>query len=269
MAVRIRLDLLLVERGLAESRSRARALILAGRVFSEESRLEKPGVMLDPEIPLAVRGSRRYVSRSAAKLEAALLAFAVEPAGRSAIDVGASTGGFTQVLLEAGVARVLAIDVGHGQLDWSLRQDPRVQVMDGVNARYLQPLSLPFVPDLAVVDVSFISLELVLPAVVDCLGSGGEIVTLIKPQFEVGRGQVGKGGIVRDRALHRTVLEGFAEAAHRANRGLVGIVAASLTGAGGNQEFLAHLRPGQPALSPSAIAVEIDRALLPTVGGDS
>ena len=187
---RERLDVLVVDRGLAANRTRARALIMAGRVRSGGQRLDKPGARFPADTPIELDPGPRYVSRGAHKLEAALAEFGIDPSGRLALDIGASTGGFTQVLLERGAERVIALDVGRGQLDWSLRNDPRVTMMEGVNARHLAPTDLPFSPGLVVMDVSFISITRILPAVRHCLASRGEVVTLVKPHFEAGRGKV-------------------------------------------------------------------------------
>ncbi len=252
MPRRERLDLVLVERGLASSRNRAQALVLAGRVLSQGTRLDKPGQRVPAEIPLEVSQGPRFVGRGAIKLAAALETFAITVAGRDALDVGASTGGFTQVLLLAGARRVVALDVGRGQLDWSLRQDDRVHVVEGVNARRLTPALLPWAPSLAAVDVSFISLRLVLPAVVECLAQGGELVALVKPQFEVGRRQVGRGGIVRDRSLHAGVLGSLYEFATARGWGVANACAAALRGAEGNQEYLMHLLPAASGMGREA-----------------
>jgi 23S rRNA (cytidine1920-2'-O)/16S rRNA (cytidine1409-2'-O)-methyltransferase len=243
-----RLDRLLVERGLAPTRARAQALILAGRVLSGEERLDKPGALHAPDVPLEVREGRRFVGRGALKLEAALGWFAVDPTGRDCIDVGASTGGFTQVLLLAGARRVIALDVGRGQLDWGLRNDERVIALEGINARHLEDVPLPFRPSLATIDVAFISLELVLPPVVAILDTGSprDVVALVKPQFEVGRGRVGRGGIVRDPALHREVLERALAFVERNDWCARGLAASPIAGADGNREFLLHLRPERP-----------------------
>ena len=237
-----RVDQLLVERGLAPTRTRAQALVLAGRVHTGETRIEKPGSRLPADAPLALSAGRAFVSRGGVKLEAALSRFAVEAAGRDALDVGASTGGFTEALLRAGARRVIALDVGHGQLDATLRSDPRVVPLEGRNARQLRAEDLPFRPSLATVDVSFISLALVLPPVAACLEGAGELVALVKPQFEVGRGQVGRGGIVRDAALHREVLLRVAVGARSIDLAVCGLMASPLRGASGNREFLLHLR---------------------------
>ena len=223
-----RLDRLLVERGLAPTRARAQALILAGRVLSGEERLDKPGALHPPDVPLEVREGRRFVGRGALKLEAALGSFAVDPSGRDCIDVGASTGGFTQVLLLAGARRVIALE--------------------GINARHLEDVPLPFRPSLATIDVAFISLELVLPPVAAILdpGAPGDVVALVKPQFEVGRGRVGRGGIVREPALHREVLERALAFVERRGWCARGLAASPIAGADGNREFLLHLRPDRP-----------------------
>jgi len=259
-----RLDRILVDRGLAPTRSQAQALILAGRVRSQTGRLVKPGERHPDDIALAVEAGRRFVSRGGYKLEAALAVFDIPASGRDAIDVGASTGGFTQVLLEAGARRVIALDVGRGQLDWSLRTDPRVFALEGINARHLGPLDLPFRPSLAVVDVAFISLELVLPPTVEALDATGrrDVVALVKPQFEVGRGRVGAGGIVRDPALHREVLVRVARFAVERHWQVAGMMASPIAGAEGNREFLAHLRPDLPP----AARVELDRAVESALG---
>jgi 23S rRNA (cytidine1920-2'-O)/16S rRNA (cytidine1409-2'-O)-methyltransferase len=256
-----RLDAVLVARGLVPSRTRAQALILAGRVSCEGQRLDKPGLRVALDAPLEVRPGRQFVGRGALKLAGALDCFDVNPAGRVALDVGASTGGFTQVLLERGARRVLALDVGKGQLDWSLRRDPRVSVLEGVNARHLEPARLPETPGLATIDVSFISTRLVLPAVVRCLAPGGEVVTLIKPQFEAGRGRVGKGGVVRDPALHREVVERAMSFADEQGWALRGVCASPLPGAEGNREFFLHLQPQGIALGAAERARALTAAL--------
>ena len=247
---RQRLDRILVARGLAENGARARALILAGRVRSEGRLLDKAGTRVPADIALTVAEGRRFVGRGAHKLLGALQAFRIEPAGVATLDVGASTGGFTQVLLEAGAAHVVALDVGKGQLDWELRRDSRVTPLEGINARHLTADGLPYRPTLAVIDVSFISLELVLPAVARVLAEDGEIVALVKPQFEVGRGKVGRGGIVREAALHREVLERLAEWCAGRGWTVAGVCRSPLAGADGNQEFFLHILPGGGAAAP-------------------
>lgn len=248
-----RLDLLLVERELAESRQQAQRLIMAGQVTVDGGVVDKPGTRVPVSAEVEVAGALPYVSRGGYKLAAALDAFALEVEGLIAADIGASTGGFTDCLLQRGAARVYAIDVGYGQLAWKLRQDPRVVVMDRVNARYLE--RLPEAVDLATVDVSFISLRLVLPALVGWLGPAGQIVALVKPQFEAGREQVGKGGVVRDPAVHRAVLLEILCWAAGHGLGLMGLIRSPLTGPAGNVEFLAHWVPGKET------AVEIESAV--------
>jgi 23S rRNA (cytidine1920-2'-O)/16S rRNA (cytidine1409-2'-O)-methyltransferase len=251
-ARRVRVDVLLVERGHAPTREKAQALLLAGLVTSDGVRIDKPGKLISCEAPLQVAEGRRFVGRGAAKLGPALARFSIAVSGRDAIDVGASTGGFTQVLLSAGATRVIAVDVGHGQLDWSLRNDARVVLFEGVNARYLEPDMLPFRPSLATIDVSFISLRQVLEPTCACLAPGADIVALVKPQFEVGRGLVGKGGVVRDPLLWDHVLADLVDFAVERRLGPAGIARSSLPGASGNIEFFLHLRPAaEPSAKPA------------------
>ena len=249
-----RLDVLLVDRGLAESRSKAQRLIMAGQVRSGDRLLDKPGMRVPVNIEIVVQEKLPFVSRGGLKLQAALAAFDVPLAGVVSADVGASTGGFTDCLLQHGVARVYAIDVGRGQLAWELRTDPRVVVMERTNARYLTALPEPI--DLATVDVSFISLRLVLPAVMGWLRPDGHIIPLIKPQFEAGRHQVGKGGVVRDEVVHRQALRSVLGWAADHGLYLQGLIRSPLTGPAGNVEFLAHLtrEPEQPLEVEAAIA---------------
>jgi 23S rRNA (cytidine1920-2'-O)/16S rRNA (cytidine1409-2'-O)-methyltransferase len=240
-----RLDVLLVERGLAPSRERAQALILAGQVRAGDRQGLKPGTTVPADTALVVLGADHpYVGRGGLKLAHALDTFGIAVAGRTALDVGASTGGFTDVLLQRGARHVIALDVGHNQLDWTLRQDARVTVREGVNARSLQPAMLPGPVDLVTIDVSFISLALVLPVVPPLLAEGADVVALVKPQFEAGRSEVGRGGIVRDPAVHHRVLAAVSDRA--AAVGLVTVASAPspVTGAAGNREFLMHLRAG-------------------------
>jgi len=239
-AKKIRLDQLLVERGLAESRAKAQALILAGKVFSGERRLDKAGASLDPDTAIAVRGAPHpWVSRGALKLVAGLDHFAVDVTDKVALDVGSSTGGFTEVLLARGAAKVYAVDVGRGQLAWSLRNDPRVVVMEGVNARHLTTDDLAEAPQIIVCDASFIGLEVVLPAVLKLATPDAVLVALIKPQFEVGKGRVGKGGIVRDPALHTEVCERIRDWLSGAmGWHVLGITDSPISGQDGNKEFL-------------------------------
>ena len=240
MATRVRLDQLLLARGLAESRARAQALLLAGVVFSGERRLDKPGTLVADDLPLEVRDrSLPWVSRGGLKLAKGLEAFGIDPAGLVAIDVGASTGGFTDVLLHGGAARVHAVDVGYGQLAEKLRHDPRVAVHERVNARSLGPAEVPVPVDLVVCDASFISLRLVLPAALALTKPAARLVALIKPQFEVGKGEVGKGGVVRDPAAHDRVCREIAEwLGSLPGWSVDGIVESPITGPAGNREFL-------------------------------
>ena len=238
-----RLDVLLVRRGLCASREKAQRLIMAGQVFSGGTRLEKASQALAEDAPLEVREGERYVGRGGLKLEHALRHFAVDPSGMVCLDVGASTGGFTDCLLQNGAAKVYALDVGHGQLDWKIRNDPRVVVMEHCNARHLQPGDLPEKASLAVADVSFISLTLVLPPVTAVLTDGGMILALIKPQFELSREEVGRGGVVRDAVAHARAVEKIR--AFVAERGWQwgGVTDSPITGADGNREFLCLIRP--------------------------
>ena len=240
---RERIDKLLVERGLAESRTKAQALVMAGVVLVNEQRVAKPSdqIAIDAQIRVkhADDPASRYVGRGGLKLEAALREFQINVNGWICLDVGASTGGFTDCLLQNGARKVFAIDVGHNQIDWRLRNDPRVEVREGVNARYLQPNDFPETIDLAVIDVSFISATKVLPALVPLLREGGSIVTLIKPQFEVGRGEVGGGGIVRDAAKRAQAIETVNNAAVELGVRIGGVIESPIQGAEGNVEFLA------------------------------
>ncbi|MDE3153531.1 MAG: TlyA family RNA methyltransferase [Acidobacteriota bacterium] len=241
--LRQRLDAAVVERGLAASRERARALILAGQVTVDGVVVSKAGTGVAPDAVLAVaQPDHPWVGRGGVKLAHALDAFAVPVAGRRALDVGASTGGFTDVLLQRGAAHVVALDVGRGQLDWRLRTDPRVTVVEGRNARTLAPGDLPGPVDLVTVDVSFISLRLVLPALVPLLAPDADLVALVKPQFEAGREAVGKGGLVRDPRVHEQVLADVTRAAEAAGLRRVAMTPSPITGATGNREFFLHLK---------------------------
>lgn len=234
-----RADQLLVEQGLAESRERAQALIIAGYVTANGQKVQKPGQNLVEDVALELTGRLRYVSRGGLKLEAALTHFTIDVTGKICIDVGSSTGGFTDCLLQHGAARVYAFDAGSGQLDWKLRNDPRVVVREGVNARYLQPSDVDEPADFAVCDVSFISVTMIIPAILPLLRIPRAMVILIKPQFEVGRAQVGKGGIVRDPALHAEVCTRIKAAV--SSLGLkTDIVESPILGAEGNREFLLY-----------------------------
>jgi 23S rRNA (cytidine1920-2'-O)/16S rRNA (cytidine1409-2'-O)-methyltransferase len=249
-----RLDLLLVEQGLADSRTQAQRLIMAGQVTVGERVVDKPGTRVAVGEPVRVKEGLPYASRGGLKLEAALDAFDLEVAGWTVADVGASTGGFTDCLLQRGAVRVYAIDVGYGQLAWNLRQDPRVIVMDRTNARYLERLPEPV--DLATIDVSFISLRLIVPAVTGWLRASGQIVALIKPQFEAGRRQVGRGGVVRDPAVHRAVLNEIIAWAETQGLGLKGLIRSPITGPAGNIEFLAHWVPARASTGEIALLIE-------------
>jgi 23S rRNA (cytidine1920-2'-O)/16S rRNA (cytidine1409-2'-O)-methyltransferase len=240
VAERRRLDQALVERGLVASRERAQAMVRAGLVRVAGVTTGKPDQLVTAEEAIEVTGTTAYVSRGGEKLAAALDAFKIDPGGRTALDVGASTGGFTDVLIQRGAARVIAVDVGYGQLAWSLRQDPRVVVMERVNIRHLDQLPAP--ADLAVIDVSFISLRLVLPRVHALLRAPGEIVALVKPQFEVGKGAVGKGGVVRDPEQHREVVSGLRQFAGEIGYAVSGEIPSPIVGAKGNREFLLYLK---------------------------
>jgi len=238
-----RIDKQMVERGLVESRARAQALILAGKVLVRDQRVDKPGQLIDADAEIRIKGETlRYASRGGLKLEAALREFNIDPAGKRCLDVGASTGGFTDCLLQHGAAYVWAIDVGHNQLVWRLRQDPRVVVLEGQNARRLDPDQFPFRFDLATIDVAFISLTKILPAVRACLTDAADCIALIKPQFEVGKGEVGSGGIVRDPAKHRRVLVEIVNAARDLGLSAVGLIESPILGAEGNREFLIQLK---------------------------
>jgi 23S rRNA (cytidine1920-2'-O)/16S rRNA (cytidine1409-2'-O)-methyltransferase len=230
---------LLVERGLAESRERAQALILAGSVVVDGQRGDKPGRAVATDAGITITGKLPFASRGGLKLERALDQFGVEVAGMVCADIGSSTGGFTDCLLQRGAARVHAVDVGRGQLDWKLRNDPRVVVHEGINARYLTPEEIGEPADLVTCDVSFISVTLILPAVRALLKPGGRIVVLVKPQFEVGRGEVGKGGIVRDPALHVAACDRVRLAAEEAGF-QTSIIESPIAGAEGNREFLLY-----------------------------
>ncbi len=243
MVKKLRLDVVLTERGLAPSRSRAQALILAGRVMLDGRVESKAGTQVaeDAEIRI-IEPDHPWVSRGGLKLVAALDAFSISPEGVDCLDIGSSTGGFTDVLLERGASRVVALDVGRGQLDWRLRNDPRVIVMEGVNARHLDTVDLPFVAALATVDVSFISLRLVVPALLRHLKSGAWLVCLVKPQFEAGRAQVGKGGIVRDESARRRAIDETVRSLEDLGLVLVGVVESPIRGQKGNLEELAVFR---------------------------
>ncbi|MCO1617864.1 TlyA family RNA methyltransferase [Micromonospora tulbaghiae] len=259
MARRTRLDAELVRRGLARSREQAAALVEAGRVQLRGVQARKPAAMVDPADPLLVTGedpAQEYVSRGGHKLAGALAAFApggLTVTGRRCLDAGASTGGFTDVLLRGGAAEVVAVDVGYGQLAWSLRTDERVRVFERTNVRTLTPEAIGGPVDLTVADLSFISLRLVLPALAACTGPGGDLALMVKPQFEVGKERVGPGGVVRDPALRAEAVLDVAAAAAGLGLGLAGVAASPLPGPSGNVEFFVWLRGDAPAADPERV----------------
>jgi len=239
MAEKQRLDKLMAERGLAPSCEKAQALIMAGRVVVGDHTVDKAGRQVAADAVIRIKGDPLpYVSRGGLKLRKALDEFGVDVAGLEAIDVGASTGGFSDCLLQAGALKVFAVDVGYGQLAWKLQQDPRVVRLEKTNIRHLLPAQLDSVPDLAVIDASFIPLAKVLPATVNLVKPGGRIIALIKPQFEVSKGEVGKGGIVRDPAAHERVIEEVRQTAREMGLTVGGVCESPITGADGNREFL-------------------------------
>lgn len=240
---RQRLDLLLVEKGLVQSRRRASALILAGHVRVDGKVATKAGAAVPVDCSIEISGKDiPYVSRGGLKLEKALRTFNIDVAGCDCLDIGASTGGFTDCLLKHGAGRVTAIDVGYGQLHWSLRTDPRVKVLERTNIRHLGSGELPGRAEIACIDVSFISLKIVVPAVLRFIKPGGSIVCLVKPQFEVGKGLVGKGGVVRDPVLHEAVVDDLRKTFQDLGLDVIGIVASPIAGPKGNKEFLMYLR---------------------------
>jgi 23S rRNA (cytidine1920-2'-O)/16S rRNA (cytidine1409-2'-O)-methyltransferase len=254
---RRRLDLELVRRGLARTRSEARDAIAAGRVTVGGRPAIVPAGLVAPDEPVVLEGpARRFASRGGEKLEAALDRFGVDPGRALCLDAGASTGGFTDVLLSRGAAHVMAVDVGYGQLAWHLRTDPRVTVMDRTNVRDLHSGSLPYQPELLVADLSFISLTKVLPALASCAGPGADFVLLVKPQFEAGRKDVGRGGVVRDRDVWRRVIEEVAGAARSSGLGPRAVMASPVRGPAGNVEFLLHARAGERGRD-----LDVDRAV--------
>lgn len=246
---RVRLDSLLAERGLFESRTRAAAAVIAGQVHlgAGRRRAEKPGQLVDAEIELEVEGPPPFVSRGGVKLANALDTLRIDPSGRHALDVGASTGGFTDCLLQRGAAHVIALDVAYGELDYRLREDERVTVIERTNARAITPGDLPYRPDLVVIDVSFISLRKVLPAVLAATGERFDCLAMVKPQFEVGRERIGKGGVVKDPDLRREVVNEVATAAREEGAAVLGSAPSALPGPSGNKETFLWLAEGTRA----------------------
>ena len=254
---KVRLDQLVADLGLTASRERARAVIMAGEVFVDGQRVDKPGTAVDPEKKIELRGDALpYVSRGGLKLEKALKVFPVDPAGQTCLDCGASTGGFTDVLLKNGAKKVYAVDVGYGQLAWSLRSDGRVVNLERTNARYLTRAEIPEEIGLAVMDLAFISVRLVIPSAAALLRDGGEMICLIKPQFEAGRENVGKKGVVRDERVHLQVLSDFMDFVPGAGLTLMGLDYSPIKGPEGNIEYLARLKKGRhEAAQPDVSAV--------------
>lgn len=242
MKIKKRLDVLLVEQGYADTRTKAQAIIMSGLVYVEGQKADKPGTSFEESVSVEVRGATcPYVSRGGLKLEKALRDFGIKPVDYVCSDSGASTGGFTDCLLQQGARKVFAIDVGYGQLDWKIRSDPRVVVMERTNVRYVTPEQLGEPLDLSVIDVSFISLKIVLPVIKTFLKSDGQVVCLIKPQFEAGKDKVGKKGVVREPETHIEVLDNFVSLAKEMNFHILGLTFSPVKGPEGNIEFLAHL----------------------------
>ena len=256
MKVKKRLDVLLVEQGYAENRTKAQAVIMSGQVYVNGQKADKPGTSFDEAVSIEVRtGGCPYVSRGGLKLEKALRDFGVNPAGYVCSDSGASTGGFTDCLLQQGAKKVFAIDVGYGQLDWKIRSDPRVVVMERTNVRYVTPEQLGEPLDLSVVDVSFISLRIVLPVIKTFLKENGQVLCLIKPQFEAGKEKVGKKGVVRDPAIHKEVLDNFVALTKEIGFQIMGLTFSPVKGPEGNIEFLAHLSLNKIGIEPDTAQV--------------
>jgi 23S rRNA (cytidine1920-2'-O)/16S rRNA (cytidine1409-2'-O)-methyltransferase len=242
MPKKLRLDQLLVGKGLFPSREQARRAVMAGEVKIGTRVAMKPSELLEEEAPISIKPTRKYVGRGALKLESALDCFKIDVRGKTALDIGASTGGFTDCMLQRGAEKVYAVDVGHGQLDWKLRNHPRVIVLEKINARSLSRRHVPELVDVCVIDVSFISLTLVLPNAFDLITPTGVILTLIKPQFELQRADVGRGGIIRDRELHQKAQDKIVAFVTRSGHVVTGIVPSAVKGADGNQEFFACIR---------------------------
>ncbi len=243
MKTRERLDKIIVDRGIVKSRERAKALIMAGQILVDDQKVTKAGTLVLVDAAIALRGKDiPFVSRGGVKLAAALATFSVDPAGMTVMDVGCSTGGFTDCLLAQGAAKVYAIDVGYGQLDWSLRNDPRIILLEKTNIRYLEKERIPEMLDLIVIDVSFISLTKVLPRMHDFLRISGDIIALVKPQFELSKGMIEKGGIVRDETKRLSALKKICEFSEEARLSVLGISDSPVTGQKGNREYFIHLR---------------------------
>lgn len=260
MKIKKRLDVLLVEKGLADTRTKAQAVIMSGLVYVDGQKADKPGISYEENAEIEVRsGGCPYVSRGGLKLEKALRDFGVDPTGYVCSDSGASTGGFTDCLLQQGASKVFAIDVGYGQLDWKIRSDPRVVVMERTNVRYVTPEDLGEPLDLSVIDVSFISLRIVLPVIKTFLKPTGQVLCLIKPQFEAGKEKVGKKGVVRDPAIHKEVLDSFVVLTQQIGFTILGLTFSPVKGPEGNIEFLAHLTlDDKPGIQPDPASVVAD-----------
>ena len=260
---KIRIDMLVHQLGLTDSRERARAEIMSGKVFVNGQRVDKPGTPVSEDSKVELRGtSLEFVSRGGLKLQKALRNFGVSPEGKICLDCGASTGGFTDCLLKSGATKVYAVDVGYGQLAWTIRNDPRVVTMERTNIRYVTREQIPDPIDLAAIDVSFISLKIVFPAIRQLLKPEGEMVCLIKPQFEAGRDKVGKKGVVRDKNVHREVLESFLSYAAENGFAVKGLTYSPIKGPEGNIEYLGHLGSGESAIIDAASIVEASHAEL-------
>ncbi len=261
MKIKKRLDVLLTEQGHADTRSKAQAIIMSGMVFVDGQKADKPGISYEESVQIEVRGETcPYVSRGGLKLEKALRDFGVKPEGYVCSDSGASTGGFTDCLLQQGAKKVFAIDVGYGQLDWKIRSDPRVVVMERTNIRYVTPEQIGEPLDLSVIDVSFISLKIVLPAIKELLKpQQGQVLCLIKPQFEAGKEKVGKKGVVRDPLTHKEVLDDFLQLAQQLNFTVLGLTFSPVKGPEGNIEFLGHLTlDDRPGIQPDTESIVAD-----------
>ncbi len=263
MAQKIRIDVYLTEKGLIESREKARAMIMAGQIYVDNQKCEKPGNLISEEAHVEVRGSKLpYVSRGGLKLEKALHTFHIDLTGAVALDIGASTGGFTDCMLQNGAVRIYAVDVGYGQLDWKLRSDPRVISLERTNMRYVTAEQIPEPVDFFSIDVSFISLKLLLPVAIGLMKPDGRAVCLIKPQFEAGRGKVGKKGVVRDPAVHETVVEDLRQFALKNGFSVLGLEFSPIRGPEGNIEYLLFLQKSGQAEDCSGIEIRalVERA---------